>query len=135
MVLVAVEPHISSPGNAGGISRRLINKTTVAKLCGKKAINETGSFCGSQSTKIKVCSQNAGLHFFPSCTCSKQLDWSGNSTPMNRWNGLGHTRLYTPNVCAPTIDKKTTLPGTNGGFTFHKTPRGKRHHFAQVLYS
>ena len=26
VVLVAVEPHISSPGDAGGISRRLINK-------------------------------------------------------------------------------------------------------------
>ena len=26
VVLVAVEPHISSQGNAGGISRRLINR-------------------------------------------------------------------------------------------------------------
>ena len=33
MVLVAVEPHISSPGKAGGISRRLINKTENWCVC------------------------------------------------------------------------------------------------------
>ena len=36
MVLVAVEPHISSPGKAGGISRRLINKSDQLFMISQK---------------------------------------------------------------------------------------------------
>jgi len=33
---VAVEPHISSPGKAGGISRRLINKSDQLFMISQK---------------------------------------------------------------------------------------------------
>ena len=50
MVLVAVEPHISSPGKAGGVSRRLINKSDQLFMISQKVARSSDPSLSLQST-------------------------------------------------------------------------------------